>query len=421
MIYSYKKIIGLSLLVLVINLMISAIGFFRELVVASYFGISHVLDLYNLGIVIPMIFVGVISSAIVAVVTPEYINSKNKKVFFWENLKDLFFLNVFLIVFLSFVIQFFSKYFFINYSHDDLYRIKLFSYLFLPIIVFQSVSSYLDALLNSENNVLKNALSGLLLPICIVFSLLVFKQYDIFSLVFGFYLGYILKLFVQTYLYRKVFLYKLDDNEKIHTISSIRKDFINLSLSSIVLALMPLITSIYASGFGSGTVSSMNYAYKLIAIGFMLFSSVINSVYFPYISRKFYINKEAALKESLIITLFSMVAISVFLIPVHIYANEFVSMIYERGKFDSNSTNKVSDILKSFLWHIPFYVGGLFLSRTILTLGKSKIFILGNFFSILVLCLFVFAFHEKIFNVGLAYFLVYSISFFYLLFHSLRR
>ena len=96
MIYSYKKIIGLSLLVLVINLMISAIGFFRELVVASYFGISHVLDLYNLGIVIPMIFVGVISSAIVAVVTPKYINSKNKKVFFWENLKDLFFLNVFL-------------------------------------------------------------------------------------------------------------------------------------------------------------------------------------------------------------------------------------------------------------------------------------------------------------------------------------
>lgn len=421
MIFSYKKIIGLSLIVLIINLIISTIGFFRELIIANYFGTSHILDLYNLGIVVPMIFVGVLSSTIVAVVTPKYINAKNKRLFFWENIKDLFFLNILLFIILSLVIQFCSKYFFISYSNDDLNHIKLVSFLFLPVVTFQSISSYLDALLNSEDNILKNALSGFLLPLGIIFFLILFKEYDIYSIVFGFYFGYVLKLLIQTYLYRKVLLRKADVYEKKYDVYSIRKDFLNLSLSSIILAFMPLITNIYASKFDDGTVSSMNYAYKLIAIGFMLFSSVINSVYFPYISKKFSIDKHLALKESLIITFFSMSFVSLFLIPIYFYANDFISIIFERGQFDSNSTDRVANILRSFLWHIPFYIGGLFLSRTILSLEKSKVFIVGNLISIVVLCLFIFVFKGELFNVGLAFLLVYSISFIYLLFHSLRK
>ena len=421
MIFSYKKIIGLSLIVLIINLMISAIGFFREIIIANYFGTSHILDIYNLGIVFPMVFVGVLSSTIVAVVTSKYINSKNKKIFFWGNLKDLLILNILLFIILSFVIEFCYKYFFISYSNSDLNNIQLVSFLFLPIITFQSISSYFDALLNLENNILKNALSGVLLPLGVIFFLILFKEYNIYSIILGFYFGYTLKLLIQIYLYRKIFLRKDDVSERAYDGYTIRKDFLNLSLSSIILAFMPLITNIYASKFGDGTVSSMNYAYKLIGIGFMLFSSVINSVYFPYISKKFSINKNLALKESLIITFLSMIFVSIFLIPVYFYANEFISIIFERGRFDSNSTDKVANILRSFLWHIPFYIGGLFLSRTILSLEKSKVFIIGNLISIVVLCLFIFVFKSNYFNVGLAFLLVYSISFFYLLFHSLRR
>jgi peptidoglycan biosynthesis protein MviN/MurJ (putative lipid II flippase) len=75
---NYKKLIGLSIIVLIINLLVSALGFIKEILVANYFGISHILDLYNLGIVIPLMFIGVISSVIVSVVTPRYIASNNK-------------------------------------------------------------------------------------------------------------------------------------------------------------------------------------------------------------------------------------------------------------------------------------------------------------------------------------------------------
>ncbi|WP_336944311.1 lipid II flippase MurJ [Acinetobacter modestus] len=419
---NYKKLIGLSIIVLIINLLVSALGFIKEILVANYFGISHILDLYNLGIVIPLMFIGVISSVIVSVVTPRYIASNNKKFFVSKNFKDLLFLNLFISIALSFFLSFFFNFFFSDYSLEDRNLIKYITYSFIPIIFLQSFSSYMDALLNSEDKILKNTILGLFLPLGMIISLISFHEYGLFSLIFGFYIGYSIKVAIQFFIYKKIFFNlkknsDIDDNQ-----IYVRDDFINLFFSSLILAIMPVVINIYASKFGPGTVSSMNYAYKLVSIGSMLSVSIINSVYFPYIGKKFKENKNSALYESIRITFFAMFLISIILIPVYFYAYDIVSILFERGEFGENSVQKVSLILKEFVWYIPFYIGALFLSRTVLSLGRSRVFFFGNIISIVVLGFSLFLLNTlNKFDIGFAFFAVYSISFIYLLANCLRK
>ena len=126
--------------------------------------------------------------------------------------------------------------------------------------------------------------------------------------------------------------------------------------------------------------------------------------------------------ESVKITIGLMLIISICLVPIYFFSDQIVSLIFKRGEFNDTSVKHVTTILQSLIWHVPFYIGGLVLSRTILSLNKARIFVLGNLISIglLVVSLYVLNMTHT-FNVGLSFSLVYSISFCYLLYHCTRR
>lgn len=402
--------------------MISFLGFIKEIFVAKYFGTSLSLDLYNLGLVLPMMCMGIVSSGIVATVTPNYTAFENKKAFFWHNCKDIFLLNSIIILSIAAITWLGYQVAFAQYEAQQQLILQKITVGFLPVVFLQGFSAYFDAILNCENKAVNNSIFGLLIPVGMLLSLIAFKDHGVISLVIGFYLGYLAKLVFQIIAYRSIY----KNTKSLATIDdiglSVRRDFIALSVSSIILAVMPVIINLYASKFSTGTVSSFNYAYRLIAIGFMLCSTVINSVYFPYISRKFVDNKKLAIMESVKITIGLMLIISICLVPIYFFSDQIVSLIFKRGEFNDTSVKHVTTILQSLIWHVPFYIGGLVLSRTILSLNKARIFVLGNLISIglLVVSLYVLNMTHT-FNVGLSFSLVYSISFCYLLYHCTRR
>ncbi|WEI09708.1 hypothetical protein OK024_13865 [Acinetobacter sp. UGAL515B_02] len=56
--------------------------------------------------------------------------------------------------------------------------------------------------------------------------------------------------------------------------------------------------------------------------------------------------------------------------------------MFERGRFSAESTVQVAYILKYLLLYIPFYVPCVLLSRLVVSLRISRIFVLGNLISL---------------------------------------
>lgn len=194
---------------------------------------------------------------------------------------------------------------------------------------------------------------------------------------------------------------------------------------SSILGVIPVIANYYASYLDAGSVASLSYARKLLSTGLMVVGIVINSVLFPYIAQEIVNNKEKGIKLGLWLAFLSIIMFSILIVPIFILSDEIVGLFFERGEFTHQSTMEVAYILKYFLLYIPFYVAGLLLSRLVVSLNISRVFIAGNIISLLLFMsigwLMIDYLGRGVESLGIAYVLVYLISTFYLLFHIIKQ
>ena len=178
--FSKSTVLKNILLVGVITLIVKVFGFYKEILVASTFGLSVLLDTFLIAILIPSFIQNVFINALKNIFIPNYIIEQNNggNTSQFQSVIYIITLSISSIFFI--LIYFSSDYFLIKlfpghtFEYYDLIKNQLL-YL-LPCLFIWGINSILSGLLEIENKYFLSSISGVFSPICIILCLFFFKD-----------------------------------------------------------------------------------------------------------------------------------------------------------------------------------------------------------------------------------------------------
>ena len=343
-----------ALIITIISLGSKLLGFFREIVLAYFYGTSYVVDAYLMAIAIPSIIFGWITSLSVSY-TPIYTDirvklGEEKSVKFTNNIISIAITLSFVCAMLG---MFFSKQL-VNIAapgfEGEVYYLTNW---FVKISVFSTVftvfAQILMSYLNCNDRFIQSNISTLVISSTQLFVIYLSSKLGKEVLIFGTVMSNFVQLAV-LYVFSSRNGYRFKYELKITP--EIKQAFVILVpifISSMLDQINNFVNKAFASGLGEGSVSALNYSVVIRTFIFYVFTIAITTMIYPMLSKSMAENDIKTVKRTIaksvdiIIILFVPITIGAFLL-----SKPAVSFIYERGEFGSESTMMTSMALQMY-------------------------------------------------------------------------
>jgi len=144
-----------------------------------------------------------------------------------------------------------------------------------------------------------------------------------------------------------------------------------------------LITTILATGTLVGAVSWLNYAFRLFQLPVGILSVSIGNANLILFSEAWKKKDVAGAKASLQSSFFlSFLTVMPALVMLYCLSEEMINLIFERGRFDRESTLMTAEALRMYALGLPFYGLYKILVPTFYSLDRQKIPVIASLFSI---------------------------------------
>jgi putative peptidoglycan lipid II flippase len=144
-----------------------------------------------------------------------------------------------------------------------------------------------------------------------------------------------------------------------------------------------LVTTILATGSMIGAVSWLNYSFRLFQLPVGILSVSIGNSSLVYFSEAWKKRDFAGAKASLQSSYYlSFLTVMPALVILYCFSEEIVNVIFERGKFDRNSTVMTAEALRMYALGLPFYGLYKIWVPTFYALDRQKIPVISSIFSI---------------------------------------
>lgn len=376
-----KKVFSLSIL----SFFGYAVGFLNQLIIAKKFGTSSQLDLYLLSLSVVnfgWFFVGPINEISIPDLFIEIQKSKKLGSIFFSKVFNIILIFCFLmsgmiLIFLPFIYRYVTSGAKINYPD---FEINV--YLLLPIILLTALSQYFQTVLSSLNEFTAQSLGKIVTAsISVLFLVLFFDLLEIKSIIFGMELGLFFFCLVQYLLIKNLNIYYMPLSGVIIE-KKYYKYIFALIFTYFLSALQLLFERFVFMSFGPGTLSSYNYSQALLQVPQMIVVTGVVAIAFTNFMTKVHLNDiNNGLDELFSIAIKSFFASVIISITIYVLSREIVYLLFFRGKFDLNSLNKTSDILKILIFTLPFLVFSSILGRAIVALKRFNILLKINSFT----------------------------------------
>lgn len=374
-----KQVVKNILTVGIITLLIKGIGFYKESLIASYFGLSEVLDTFFIAFLIPGFIMNVFIGAFKNVFIPNYVaelkTGSNISSFQATGFLITILVSVLFMIIAYLFTDIYLETFFPGHTEEYFTLIKShFKYL-LPCILFWGVSSIFSGLLNIDNEFRFSSFSGVFIPISIIVCLFLFRSvFGDLVLAIGTLIGSIFS-----------FLYLLGiciwkKNIKLSTPKfgnpNVKLMFAQVPAkvsASFLTGMNGVVDQYFAAQLAIGSIAAINYGTKMPSFlrGILVIS--IANVLLPYFSKMILKNRAKTFEELFKILKIILVGAGVFCL-LGIFLSDFlVSLFFERKKFTSEDAILVANIQKVFLIYIPFSVAAMVVVNFLTSINKNAI------------------------------------------------
>ncbi|MGB0392013.1 MAG: murein biosynthesis integral membrane protein MurJ [Salibacteraceae bacterium] len=374
----FKKFIGDSGLILAMSVGSRGMLLIKEIVIASLIGLNADLDAFYLAILIPGYLVVSLTNPLGPVFIAE-LNSKsaNQDIFINRILTYLFLGLTAVSVLYYGVIPLFEKAYSITPEQGDLFR--TISVIYIPVIVIQGISNYLLAYLENQRHFFLTSLGAIIQSLTIL--LFVYLNAEVLSLGLGMLVGIMLFLIVQLIIIKKGGKVKLKFSLKGESFSvKFKKEYLWLFLASFSMGATLVVDQYMASYFDSSSVSALNYGYKIATMLAGVGALALGAVSMPYFSQLMVSNAVVEVRLVLKKILILIFAIGLPVVAlVYFYSDLIISLVFERGKFSMQNVTLVAAFLSWYILQLPFYIGGVVLSRLLSAMNKTKVLFLFSF------------------------------------------
>lgn len=360
-----------------ISLLVKVISFFKETIVASYFGLSELIDTYYIAVLIPTFIQNVFIGALKNLFIPNYVielsTSNNKGSFQSVTFLAINVLTISLSLVAFVFVQFFLELVFPGHGPEYYMLVKKQFYIVLPCLFFWAYSGFLSGLLEIKNKFLISTVSQFILPIitivCLVFLKPVFGD---MVLAAGLTLGSLISLLylIASSIKQNVLVFG-----SLHINSNIRimlQQYSPKVTSGLLTGINPFVDQFFAAQLVVGSISAIQYGTKIPAFAIGILILAIGNVILPHFSTLINNNLEKAFKQlfSILKTIF-WGSLVVTLIAI-VLSDDIIRLLFERNEFTEKDTYIVSNIQRIALLYVPFYLCTLVCVRFLTALNKNR-------------------------------------------------
>jgi murein biosynthesis integral membrane protein MurJ len=399
-------------------LLVRVAGMLNQVVVTARFGAGPTMDAYFVASTIPLLLALLIADAMEVSVIPVYARlrvegTKEQAARFFSTLLNCLFLGAVLLTLLMLIF----RYQLILISAPALgdfrtgVAVDLTPVLF-PAFLFMTVIGFLECILNAEGQFGWPAYAGTLVPLStVVVVLLVSNSLGIVALGVGMLIGLTLQLgvFIMRVKWAGI---KYRPVLTVHTpeIRSVLVTAWPVLLAAVVTQALPFADQIVASFLSPGSISSLNYATKLISVPVGVVFGSVGRAALPYLAQQNASNDIPAFKETLRLYLWGCGLLTILLtIFMIIFAHPLVRILFQHGAFSSDDTNRTVAALVGFTIGLTPMAIGFLLAKAFSALGKTKVLMGITLFSVVANTLLdvLFAHFWQAFGIALATSTVY--------------
>lgn len=337
-----------AIIITIISLGSKLLGFGREVVLAYFYGTSYVVDAYLMAIAIPTIVFGWLTSLSVSY-TPIYTDirvklGEDKATKFTNNIMSI---SITLSMICSLLGCIFSKLLVDIAAPGFEGEVYDLTNIFVKISVFKTVFTVLAQILvsylNCHNKFTQSNISMLLVSSTQMIVIFLSSKLGKEFLIYGTVLSNIIQFFaLYIFAFKNGFRYKFE----LKVTPEIKQAFVILIpifISSMLTQINNFVNKAFASGLDEGSISALNYSMTIRTFVFYIFTIALTTMIYPMLSKSMAENNIKAVKNmisksiNILIILFVPITIGALLL-----SDSAIAFVYERGKFNHNSTMMTS-------------------------------------------------------------------------------
>lgn len=411
------------------SVIVKGISFFKEIIVAFYFGTDRSLDTYLIALALPTFGISVLGSAIQPAFTPAYLEVLHRKgqQAARELLGSVSIVYLGLLVGVAILMTLGAKWLLrgmaSGFSPTELVQTRHLFYILIPILVFSGCARLYAALLAAEHKFTLPALVLAATPICTMALLVItYRALGIYSLAIAASVGALVEVAILSWLLVRIrVLPTFTWGGITPEVRQVFTQFLPLIAGTVLMAGTTITDQAMAAMLPAGAVSALNYGNKLPAVTIMLISGAIGTAVLPYFSRmiaaKDWQVAYQTYKTFIRLVFFATVPLAVLLI---IFSHLIIRVVFERGVFSAADTQLVSHVQMCLLLEIPFYTVGILAVRMIAALKKTLVLVWGAAISLALNVILNYIFMQVwgVAGIALSTSVVYVVSMIYLLFMS---
>jgi putative peptidoglycan lipid II flippase len=359
------------------TLVVKGMGFFKEMEVGRYFGLSELLDTFFIAALIPGFINIVFMSSFQNVFIPNYIAEKKISSSIGSFQSACVIITLGLGIVLSIVAYFFATFFLEDIfgghtlKYYDLIRGQL--YIMLPCILFWSLSSLLGGLLEVNGLFSFSSIYPIITSLVVLMFLFFLKNefgYKVLAL------GMVVGSFIE-------FIYLLVVSIFKKTLKLSRPNFVSNNIvllyrqlpskigSGFLTGTTGFVNQFFAAQLVVGSIAALNYGMKLPAFLASILIISIGNVVLPYFSDLVHENRLKAYDVLYKSILYVFVLSLCIACVIFFFSQEIISILFEKGNFSSNDTLVVSKIQKILLVYVPFYICSIIIIKFLTSINKN--------------------------------------------------
>lgn len=367
-------------IVISISVITKAIGFYKETLVASTFGLDVLLDSFKIAFIFPALVQSIFIQSLKNVFVPNYVaelskTDNEKNIGKFQSICALIILGIVLLVtLLSLIFDFFFiEIIFDKYSSETFKLIHKQLYILIPCLFFWGYSSFLAGLLEIDNKFKISSITPIFIAVAIIFNILFLKEkLGIYVLSVGTLTG---SFIGTTYLYI---------NAKRFNLIILSKPVMGIN-SRIMLRQLPAkMTSSFLTGMNGfidqffagqllfGSISAIDYGVKVprFILGFSMIA--IGTVLLPHFSKQLSKNKKKAFAELYKICKIVFVIGMIIITFLYFFSYDIVKILFEKNNFTSKNTYVVSNIQQIIFLYVPLYLCGNIFVKFLTSMNKNS-------------------------------------------------
>ncbi len=375
---------GAYILVVIGTLFAKAIGSFRNIVFASAFGTSATADNYSqiFGLV-TLVFTGIgvaLSTLVIKNLNKEENNSEEaKKAYVASFLQKTFWGLLVAAAFMYALARPFTRLVLPNVTGALFDEALILMRIMIPSMIFVIIAYIISGVLQNNRVFFVTSIMSLPFNVLIISTLLI-PNVSIYWVGIATTLGWFSHILIQLpAFYKKGYSFTSSYTRKIGEKRPISYEAVYIFVSNMMFQLCFITDKAFASGGEGGGTAALGYASELFVTIASVFVVAMSTVIFPAISKN-YEEGNIEYVNNLIQYLFVvMMAIFIpFLLVVACFGESIISLVYERGAFDHQSTIITARIFIIYSLGIFGYIAQDLFNKVLYLASKYKYTLFGT-------------------------------------------